>query len=68
MNTTLNVPGISCDHCKNTIEGAVGRLDGIAVVDVNIDQRTVAIDFDDTAVTLPEIVAVLDEAGYEVAR
>ena len=68
MNTTLNVPGISCDHCKNTIEGAVGGLDGIAMVDVNIDQRTVAIDFDDTAVTLPEIVAVLDEAGYEVAR
>jgi copper chaperone len=68
MNTTLNVPGISCDHCKNTIEGAVGRLDGIAMVDVNIDQRTVAIDFDDTAVTIPEIVAILDEAGYEVAR
>jgi copper chaperone CopZ len=38
------------------------------MVDVNIDQRTVAIDFDDTAVTLHEIVAVLDEAGYEVAR
>lgn len=68
MNTTLNVPGISCDHCKSTIEGAVGQLDGIEAVEVDIDRRIVAIDFDHTAVTLPEIVAVLDEAGYEVAR
>lgn len=68
MNTALNVPGISCDHCKKTIEGAVGQLDGIGMVEVDIDQRTVAIDFDDNAVTLPEIVATLDEAGYEVAR
>ena len=67
MNTTLNVPGISCDHCKNTIEGAVGQLQGIGTVAVDIDQRTVAIDFDDSAVTLNEIVATLDEAGYEVA-
>ncbi|HJU82221.1 MAG TPA: copper ion binding protein [Acidimicrobiia bacterium] len=66
MNITLNVPGISCAHCKNTIEGAVGQLEGIDVVAVNIDQRTVAIDFDDAAVTLPEIVAALDEVGYEV--
>ena len=68
MNTTLNVPGISCDHCKNTIEGAVGQLEGIAMVEVDIARRTVALAFDDTAVTLPEIVAVLDEAGYEVAQ
>ena len=36
MNTTLNVPGISCDHCKKTIEGAVGQLDGIGMVEVDI--------------------------------
>ena len=68
MNTTLNVPGISCAHCKNTIEGAIGQLDGVETVEVDIDGRTVAIDFDGAAVTLPDIVAALDEAGYEVAR
>ncbi|HEY3428987.1 MAG TPA: heavy-metal-associated domain-containing protein [Acidimicrobiia bacterium] len=67
MNTTLNVPTISCDHCKDTIEGAVGRLEGIETVQVDVEQRIVAVAFDDTAISLPQIVAALDEAGYEVA-
>lgn len=67
MNTTLNVPGISCDHCKDTIEGAVGQLEGIETVQVDIEHRTVAVAFDDTEISLPQIVAALDEAGYEVA-
>jgi copper chaperone len=67
VNTTLNVPGISCDHCKSTIQGAVGQLEGIETVQVDIEQRTVAVVFDDAEVSLPQIVAALDEAGYEVA-
>jgi copper chaperone len=67
MNITLNVPGISCDHCKNTIEGTVGELEGIEMVQVDIERRTVAVAYDDTEVSLPQIVAALDEAGYEVA-
>ncbi|HJQ94506.1 MAG TPA: heavy-metal-associated domain-containing protein [Acidimicrobiia bacterium] len=67
MNTTLNVPTISCDHCKDTIEGAVGKLEGIETVQVDVEQRIVAVAFDDTAISLPQIVSALDEAGYEVA-
>ena len=67
MNTTLNVPDISCNHCKDTIEGAVGQLEGIETVQVDVEQRTVAVAFDETEISLPQIVAALDEAGYEVA-
>ena len=28
--TTLSVPEIHCDHCKMSIEGAVGALDGVS--------------------------------------
>ena len=27
--TKLSVPEIHCDHCKMSIEGAVGALDGV---------------------------------------
>jgi copper chaperone len=63
----LNVPDISCNHCKDTIEGAVGQLEGIETVQVDVEQRTVAVAFDETEISLPQIVAALDEAGYEVA-
>ena len=33
---TLSVPDISCGHCKSSIEGAVGPLDGVELVEVAI--------------------------------
>ncbi|MDH3306977.1 MAG: copper ion binding protein [Acidimicrobiia bacterium] len=65
---TLNVPDISCGHCKMSIEGAVSGLTGIGKVEVNIDPRTVDLEFDDAQVALDTIVAAIEEQGYEVAR
>ena len=65
--TTLNVPDISCGHCKSSIEGAVNELSGIDKVEVHIEQRTVDIAFDDTALDLAAIVEAIEDQGYEVA-
>jgi copper ion binding protein len=64
---TLSVPDISCQHCKNSIEDAVGPLNGVDSVEVAIDERTVAIDYDGTDDTFEVIVAAIEEQGYEVA-
>lgn len=64
---TLNVPDISCAHCKSSIEGAVGELSGIEKVEVTIDARTVDVAFDDGAVDRDAIVGAIEGVGYEVA-
>ena len=64
--TTLNVPDISCDHCKMSIEGAVAELDGVSKVEVSIDDRSVDIAFDDPT-NLDSIVEAIESQGYEVA-
>ena len=64
---TLSVPDISCGHCKTSIEGAVGELDGVDKVEVNIDARTVDVAFDDDAVARDAIVGAIEGQGYEVA-
>ena len=64
----LDVPDISCGHCKMSIEGAVGELDGVDTVEVVIDARTVSIDFDGSDDTFGSIVAAIEEQGYEVAK
>jgi copper chaperone len=63
----LNVPGISCAHCKTSIEGAVGELMGVDRVNVDIAGRSVAVDFDQVKTSLSAIVAAIDEVGYEVS-
>lgn len=69
MNTvTLSVPDISCGHCKNSIEGAVGGLEGIDKVEVAIEAKTVDLSFDSAAVSLDTIIETIEEQGYAVAR
>ena len=50
-HAVLNVPTVSCNHCKMAIEKAVGALDGVKV-DVDVAEKTVTVDFDDSAVSL----------------
>jgi copper chaperone len=59
----FEVPGISCDHCKAAIEGAVGALTGVESVEVDVAARTVSVA--GTAAD-GDIVAAIDEAGYDV--
>ncbi len=65
---TLSIPDISCGHCKTSIEGAVGPLDGVESVEVAVDDRTVAINYNGTDGTLAAIVDAIEEQGYEVAK
>jgi copper chaperone len=65
---TLSVPGISCDHCKMSIEEAVGEIAGVDKVEVDISARTVDLSFDDDAVGLDQIIDAIEEVGYEVPR
>ncbi len=66
-STTLVAPDISCEHCQHAIEGAVGKLDGVSQVKVDIPTKAVRIDYDPKIVTLAKIVEVLDDTGYTVA-
>jgi copper chaperone len=64
---TLNVPDISCGHCKSSIEGAVAPLEGVETAVVAIDDRSVAVEYDGSETTMDAIVSAIDEQGYEVA-
>ena len=51
-HVVLNVPTVSCNHCKMAIEKAVGAMDGVGEVDVDVAEKTVTVDFDADAVSL----------------
>jgi copper chaperone len=64
----LVAPDISCEHCQRAIEGAVGGLDGVSQVKVDIPTKTVHVAYDPQRVTLAKIEEVLDDTGYTVAK
>jgi len=63
----LEVPSVSCSHCKAAIEGAVGAVDGVRQVVVDVGEKRVTIDFDADQVSLDALEAVVFDEGYEVA-
>lgn len=69
MATTavVNVPGISCAHCKMAIEGAVRPLAGVEEVVVDVAAKSVTVRFESDTVSLEAIEAAIEDEGYEVA-
>lgn len=61
----LRVPEIHCDHCKSSLEGAIGELDGVSRVMVDIPTATIAVAYDEP-VTMESIIAAIEGQGYEV--
>lgn len=65
---TLNVPDVSCEHCVKTIDGALGALPGVEMVRTDIPTKTVRVRFEPGEVSLQQIEAALDDAGYTVEK
>ena len=61
---TLDVPSISCGHCKQAIESAVGAVPDVSAVEVDVDARTVTV----VGGVTDGIVAAIAGAGYDVAK
>lgn len=66
QEVTLNVQGMSCGHCVNSIEGNVGDLKGVESVKVHLDTGKVDVAFDSNIVSLNQITDVIEEQGYDV--
>ena len=67
-NVTLTAPDISCGHCVATVKDAVGKLPGVASVEANESTKQVQVAFDPNRVTVAQIEAQLDDAGYPVSK
>ncbi|HOQ00808.1 copper chaperone CopZ [Acetivibrio clariflavus] len=63
---TLNVEGMSCSHCENSVKKAVGALEGVAKVDVDLNGKKVTIEFDPAKVTIDNIKSAIEDQGYDV--
>ncbi len=62
---TLQVNGMSCQHCVNSIEKAVKEIGGSARVD--LQNNSVSVEYDDSKLSLDAIKEAIEEQGYDIA-
>lgn len=64
---TLNVEGMSCSHCVAAVNNAVNSLDGISNAKVDLEGKTVTVEYDDDKVALDSIKEAIEDQGYDVS-
>ncbi|MGC9520786.1 MAG: heavy metal translocating P-type ATPase [Anaerolineae bacterium] len=62
----LPVQGMTCASCVNHVQNALGHVDGVTDVNVNLATERASLWFDPT-VTTADLVKAVRETGYEVA-
>ncbi|WP_414050826.1 copper chaperone CopZ [Macrococcus animalis] len=65
METILKVEGMTCDHCKKAVEGAVSELGGVKSAAVDLEAANVTVDHEET-VTVDAMKEAIEEQGYDV--
>lgn len=68
MQTTVNVSGMTCNHCVQAVKSEIGALPGVSEVSValNPGQVSEVTVVSAESLTPSAIAAAVDEAGYEV--
>ncbi|ARK24541.1 hypothetical protein SporoP37_07620 [Sporosarcina sp. P37] len=64
--TTLKVTGMTCNHCVQAVEGALTELPGVERALVDLKANTVAVQYDDAAVTVAQMTKAVEDQGYDV--
>jgi copper chaperone len=64
---TYLVAGMSCGHCVNAVTSELSKIDGVSGVDVALEVGEVTVT-SDAPLTEADVVAAIDEAGFELVR
>ena len=63
---TLNIKGMTCDHCVMHVTSALESVSGVKSAKVSLKKNEAVVKFDETA-TVEAMAAAVKEAGYEIA-
>ncbi|HDX9588202.1 TPA: copper chaperone CopZ [Bacillus pseudomycoides] len=66
MTTTLNVQGMTCNHCKMAVTNALSELEGVQNVEVQLQEGTVNVEYDEGKVDVEKMKEAIEDQGYDV--
>jgi len=64
---TLAITGMTCAACSARVERVVAQMDGVASIAVNLATERGVVAFDPEKLTLGDVIAKIEKAGYGAA-
>ena len=65
---TIEISGMHCANCSETVEGALGDLEGVVRADVNYATDEATVEYNPEPFSLEAAYGAIDGAGYEPVR
>ncbi|TCS83511.1 copper chaperone CopZ [Tepidibacillus fermentans] len=66
MEKIIRVEGMTCNHCKMAVEGALKKLSGVINAVVSLENKNVTVTFDEEKVTFEQMKEAIEDQGYDV--
>jgi copper chaperone len=60
----LTITGMTCGHCRGTVEGALQAVRGVYAVLVDLEGGVAEVDFNEAETSVEALAAAVDAAGY----
>ena len=64
-NKSLKIEGMTCAACAKAVERVSRKLEGVSEANVNLTTEKLNINFDESKVTVADICAAVEKAGYK---
>ena len=61
----IKVEGMSCNHCKMSVETAVKKIAGVVVAEVNLEEKTLQVEYDNEKTDMARIRQAVEDVGFE---
>ncbi len=61
---TLNVTGMSCEGCANSVRSALSRVEGVHNAEVSLEEKKAVVALED-GVRAADLLDAVEAAGYE---
>jgi len=62
----LKVEGMTCQHCRMSVEKALKAVEGVAAANVDLEAKTATVTYDPAKTGPEEFKKAIARAGYEV--
>ena len=64
VTKVFTVPGMMCNNCKETVEGASLGLPGVLSAEVNLPEKTATVSFDPAKAAVGVITKAIEPTGF----
>lgn len=62
---TLQIEGMTCDHCVMHVTRALKSLSGVNNAEINLEKKTAQVRYDPSVVSPDEMIKAVNETGYQ---